>query len=216
MLQGVSMHATGTQWRNDMIQDIDYQAVLASLPVRNRDTVIRFLTGPMVDMWCKKYLVSSAPTAHLLRFKDCGFEYIFDLASHSQSSVDESTPADRVVVTFGYSVPTKAGRDSSRMRSFIGPSSRLGSQTDKGHFMSHASGGGLDVNLYPQRRDFNQRRKANPRSYVYYDMEKLTRDEPGTFYFNRPIYTDYSWRPALIEFGVVKPDGELWLERFEN
>lgn len=199
-----------------MRQEIDYETQLDQLPARDFDSVVGFLTGPMINTWCKKYLVTASRTANLLRVKDCGFEYIFDHASAGMQAVDQSSPADRVVVSFGRSLPTKEKRDSSRMQGFIGASSELGANTDKGHFMSHGSGGGLDINLYPQRRDFNQRRKSNPRSYVYYDMEKYTRENHGTFYFNRPIYTDLNWRPMHVEFGIVKTDGALWVEQFDN
>jgi len=43
------------------------------------------------------------------------------------------------------------------MKGFIGKSLLLGSNTDKGYFMSHGSGGGVDI---------NQRRKSNPTSYI--------------------------------------------------
>lgn len=199
-----------------MLQDIDYQTEIDRLPAQDYTRVTQFFTGPMVDIWCDRYLITAASSARLLRLKDCGFEYVFDHASSSLSTVDASSPADRVVVSFGTSLPTKAARDNSRMRGFVGRSSELGVNTDKGHFMSHGSGGGLDINLYPQRRDFNQRRRTNPRSYVYFDMEKYTRENRNTFYFNRPIYTDLSWRPKYVEFGIVRADGSLWIERFDN
>lgn len=178
--------------------------------------MVRHLRGPIAALWCDKYLLTAAPSACLLRLTDCGYEYIFDHASSSLASVGKNAPADRIVVVFGRSLPTTEARDASRMKGFIGRSSELGDNTDKGHFMSHGSGGGLDINLYPQRRDFNQRRKSNPRSYVYHEMEKYTRENRGTFYFNRPIYTDLGWRPSVIEFGIVRPDASLWIERFDN
>jgi len=30
------------------------------------------------------------------------------------------------------------------------------------------------------------------------------------------IYSDDSWVPSSLEYGVLKPDGELWVEWFEN
>jgi hypothetical protein len=199
-----------------MLHDIDYQAKIDRLPNQSYRSVVDFFRGPMVHIWCDKYLITAAPSASLLRLKDCGFEYIFDHSSKDLATIDESSPADRLVVIFGKSLPTTVKRDSSRMKGFIGRSSELGANTDKGHFMSHGSGGGLDINLYPQRRDFNQRRRSSPRSYVYFDMEKYTRENRDTFYFNRPIYTDQSWRPTYIEFGIVRTNGSLWIERFNN
>lgn len=195
---------------------IDYEARIQGLPRKDLDSIVRLFTGEIVEAWCRDYLLHASSTAYLLRVKDCGFEYIFDHASAALAKVDRSSPHDRVVAVFGRSMPTTETRDASRMKGFIGKSSELGDKTDKGHLMSHGAGGGLDINLYPQRRDFNQRRKSNPRSYVYYDMEKYTREHPGCFFFNRPLYADLTWRPVVVEFGIVRPDGSLWVEAFDN
>ena len=125
---------------------------------------------------------------------------------------------DRVVACWGKSQSPHGKRDSSRMSSFIGSSAELDANNirDKGHMMSHGTGGGLDINLYPQRRDLNQRRKSNPASYVYAEMEKYTRENSNVFYFNRLLYSNNTWIPSWIEFGVVKLDGNLWVEVFDN
>jgi len=31
---------------------------------------------------------------------------------------------------------------------------------------------------------------------------------PGTFFFNRPIYADLTSRPSTIEFGVLTSEGQ--------
>ena len=47
-------------------------------------------------------------------------------------------------------------------------------------------------------------------------METYCYENPGTFCFSRPIYTDGSSVPRLLEFGVLKDDGNLWVEVFDN
>lgn len=51
---------------------------------------------------------------------------------------------------------------------------------------------------------------------VYRRMERYGSDHPGTFVFSRLIYTDNSWVPSFLEYGVLMPDGKLWVEWFEN
>ena len=41
-------------------------------------------------------------------------------------------------------------------------------------------------------------------------------EHPGTLCFSRPVYSDGSARPTTLEFGVMRADGELWLEVFDN
>lgn len=47
-------------------------------------------------------------------------------------------------------------------------------------------------------------------------MEKYCREQEGTFCFSRPIYCDGSNVPRWLEFGVLKSDGTLWVEVFDN
>jgi hypothetical protein len=122
---------------------------------------------------------------------------------------------DRVVAVYGCSQPTPEQRDSSRMKGWLGPIRQtLGENTDKGHFIAHASGGGLAVNLFRQRSDVNQGQSASGK--IYRAMERYCADHPGTFCFNRALYNDDSNRPFAIEFGLIKRDLSLWVEQFEN
>jgi hypothetical protein len=52
---------------------------------------------------------------------------------------------------------------------------------------------------------------------VYRSMEKFAADHPGMFVFSRLLYSDNnSWVPCSLEYGVLKPDGKMWVECFEN
>lgn len=135
--------------------------------------------------------------------------YLFDLT------------LERVVVAYGLSQPPAKGRDTSRMRGFpdVGRSfaARLGAAApaaDKGHFLAHAAGGELDMNLFPQRRDLN--RGWSKEGKLYRRLERRIAGWPGTFHFHRPLYGDESWLPWRLELGVLLDDGEWWVERFAN
>jgi len=178
--------------------------------------MLQFFQQEMPNIWATSYDHMAKGPTNILEVKDSGYTYLFDFASSPGLGSASGILDDRVVASWGLSHAPSGARDSARMKGFIGASSELGDNTDKGHFMNHGSGGGLDINLFPQRRDLNQRRKTNPASYIYFDMEKYTRENPGTFYFSRPIYTDSSWRPAWIEYGLIRDNGTLWVEWFDN
>jgi hypothetical protein len=47
-------------------------------------------------------------------------------------------------------------------------------------------------------------------------MEDYCAAKMGTFCFSRPIYCDETAKPTFVEFGILKSDRELWVERFDN
>jgi hypothetical protein len=98
---------------------------------------------------------------------------------------------------------------------WLGPTTRtLGENTGKGHFIAHASGGGLAINLFRQRSDLNRGKSVAGK--IYRQMERSCAEHPGTFCFTRALYNDNSNRPFAIEFGLLKQDLSLWVQRFEN
>lgn len=104
------------------------------------------------------------------------------------------------------------------MRRFpLGPSdlarAGLRGRYDRGHFLAHAAGGGLDVNLFPQLAEVN--RGWSERGKVFRAMERICLARPGTYSFARPIYTTRTDHPYLVEFGLVVDDG-LRVELFPN
>jgi len=155
----------------------------------------------------------------ILHFEDHGFEYLFDLSSplSKQGGVQRSaTPDDRVVVVYGRSQGSKGKRDASRMRGFLGGGLKIDEKgsMDKGHFVGHGLGGGLDVNLFPQKTDVN--RYWSESGKVYGKMERYCRDHLDTFFFSRPIYSDETWVPSALEYGILLEADDLWVERFPN
>ncbi len=128
---------------------------------------------------------------------------------------------DRVALAYAFSTPSLTKRDSSRIRGFPNVNEsvkkRLGEKSfaaDKGHLVGHASGGPLDINLFPQRRELN--RGWSEEGKRYRTMERFVAGEIGTLFYSRPIYDDDSWIPDKLEYGILKPKGEWWIDCFQN
>jgi hypothetical protein len=47
-------------------------------------------------------------------------------------------------------------------------------------------------------------------------MKKYCLEHPGTFCFTRLVYSSRSWRPAVIEHGLLREDGVFWVHKFRN
>lgn len=128
---------------------------------------------------------------------------------------------ERVLIAYGISEPQLTARDKHRMRGFpdVNKSVQavLGAKAflaDRGHFLGHASGGALDINLFPQRRELN--RGWSPEGRRFREMERHVANAPGTFFYHRPAYDDATWIPKALEYGVLRNDVEWWVETFQN
>ncbi len=148
----------------------------------------------------EKYLLMTPRRSNLCRYFFKGFEYIYDDYSQLEATgVVPYSPTieSRVVGVLGRSRPTREPRDASRLKGWVGDTEKfLGENTDKGHFIAHTIGGGLEINIFAQRRDIN--RGWSDRGKVFRSMEKYCARHPGTFCFNRPIYRDDTSRPCRI------------------
>lgn len=167
------------------------------------------------EAWCAAYSAGFEENREIVRFNVEGFIYLFDLVSSSAFSGPVDA-ADRVVAVYGLSQATGRVRDSSRQQRFLGGGISIpGKGTyDKGHFIGRSMGGGLDVNLFPQRAHLNRGQSSAGKEFRA--METYAAAHPGTFVFARPIYADVSWVPAYLEYGVLKANGTVWVEQFEN
>lgn len=198
---------------------IDYSAVMAGAPQTEQEKIIEYLTETLPDVWRDEYDLMTATSTSVSLINDIeGFSFMFDLSFEvvAQGLVsEENSVEERVVAAFGCSRINDKQRDVARMKGFIGASSKVfGEDYDKGHFIGHSIGGGLDINLFPQNRYIN--RGWSERGKIYRKMERYGQENPGTFCFSRPIYADKTWKPWMIEYGLLMPDGQLWVERFEN
>ena len=161
-----------------------------------------------IATWCDEYS-EEYPDSYLLEVDLKTAVYWFDQTF------------ERVVVAYGLSTPPEAVRDVNRLRRFpdvrIGVDRVMGNDTfaaDRGHFLSHAAGGELDINLFPQRRELNRGWSAQGK--LFRQMERSAASRPGTFHFHRALYDDDTWIPSSLEYGVLEDDIDWWIESFEN
>ncbi|HEX8052307.1 MAG TPA: hypothetical protein VF517_04885 [Thermoleophilaceae bacterium] len=135
--------------------------------------------------------------------------YLFDTAPTTVGCGD-----DRVVAVWGRSRPADTPRDASRLKGFL-LDPAIWSQAGRGlgHFVGHAAGGNMDMNLFPQAIGLN--RGTSKRGRVWRSMERYVARHPGTPLFVRPTYGDQTWIPVMIDYGLLV-DGTLWSDRFEN
>lgn len=161
-----------------------------------------------VEQWCGEY-ASVFPEAE---FSEIHLDFSVFLFDHA---------FERVLLAYAVSVEQLMQRDSTRMRGF--PDVNVGVEglqccedlvADKGHFLGHASGGVLDINLFPHRRELN--RGWSREGKRFRGMEKYVAEHLGTFFYHRPIYDDETWIPTKLEYGVLREDREWWIGTFQN
>jgi len=198
-----------------MIQyKIDYANILGGFHGDLMDDVVSFLRDVLPEKWCERYRKMTSGETNILHFVDSSFDFLFDFTS--ELSTQEESAEDRVVAVYGKSRQQDTKRDASRIRGFLGGPFRLpeGGKHDKGHFIGHVLGGGLDVNLFPQRTVVN--RGWSETGKTYRAMERYCAKNVGTFCFSCPLYGDRTWIPTSIEYGLLVDKRELWVELFDN
>jgi hypothetical protein len=193
---------------------IDYDRIAKLAPSPEMPSITAFLAEELPYDWRDAYLDHTARAAHILRVLDEGFTYLFDYYS-TLGETGTGMVEDRLVCAFGTSRQASTKRNTNRQRGWVGPTEKtFGAHRDKGHYIPHSLGGGLEINLFVQSRELN--RGWSLPGGVYRSMERYGLDHPGTFLFNRPLYADGTAVPAMLEFGLLKADGQLWVERFAN
>jgi hypothetical protein len=197
---------------------IDYEGLARSILARGKRFDVSVLGDLLEGEWLYQYKGMTPRITNITGQTFNTYEYVYDdCASMEKAGAIPLTDKieSRVVYVHGFSSRPAIRRDVSRQRGWVGPTERyLGPATDKGHFMAHSIGGGLEINVFAQCRDIN--RGWSERGKLYRRMEKYCSDYIGTYCFSRPIYRDLSSRPNSIEFGILRSCGTLWVERFEN
>jgi len=161
------------------------------------------------DEWITAYYSMSSHDSIIMSLLVEGFTFLYDQACVGAGDAD-----DRVVAAYGWSTPNEHCRDVQRMLEYPLVYAQGKGRFDKGQIFAHSIGGGLDVNLFPMRSELN--RGWSKAGKVYRRMERYAASHPGTFVFSRLIYADNTWEPSSLEYGVLMPDGKLWVELFEN
>ena len=198
---------------------IDYKLIMSEMNRESYEQSIAIFCEKVSRIWIDNYRQNTDTITNIIRFEDKGFTFLFDDSSEllrNGTVTSEDCVDERVVVVYGRSKNPKTKRDNSRMRGFLGSFVNLFKDVsyDKGHFIGHSLGGGLDVNLFPQRSEIN--RGWSQKGKLYRSMERYCAENIGTFCFSRPIYNNKSWIPHEIEYGILLSPDNIWVEKFEN
>jgi hypothetical protein len=197
---------------------VDYEGLLTAARAESETNAAMILRERLPFKWRDLYVSTVTHPTNLVRFQFRTFEYICDHYSELEATGEvpyDQTIEDRVVAVLGISARADERRDAVRSRGWVGPPEEfLVTERDKGHFMAHCIGGGLDVNVFSQERCLN--RGWSPQGKIYRQMENYCYAQPGTFCFSRPVYADGSSIPRWLEFGLLKADQTLWVEVFDN
>lgn len=185
---------------------IDYARGLQTLDGEPLEEVLRIIRSDMPYAWLERYQRMCDGPVNVLAMTASGFDYLFDFCSE----LPENTREDRLAAAYGLSRAPAEKRNASRIRGF--PASH--DRGDRGHFIAHAAGGVLDINVFHQDPELNRGWSVEGKRYR--EMERYCAEHEGTFFFSRPIYADLSARPAEIEFGILLPGPSFWVDVFAN
>ena len=191
-------------------RDIPYEKILPDATVSG-SVDLTTLISLLENEWIARYIKCCEHKPHVLEFTEHEFTYLYD-----QATVNDKNAEDRLIAGYGVSTVQTEKRDANRIKTLLGSGFAFPDKGifDKGHVIAHTMGGALAVNLFPQRPELN--RGVSKAGKTYRRMEKYAAIHPGTFTFSRLIYSDKSWIPIALEYGLLMPDGRLWVEYFEN
>ena len=213
--------AMSVQERKAGAGQLDYASLFAGLERCPAEATGAAFVEQLLSVWKAAYLVMTPHVVDTFVVRHGSFQYMFD--DYATLEATGKVPYNpvfeaRLVAVVGWSKPQSGCRDDYRLKGWVGPTEAWwGRKWDKGHFIAHSIGGAVDqceLNVFIQRRSLNRGwSKAGKR---YRLMETYCVEHPETFCFSRPLYADGSARPTMLEFGVLRADGELWLEVFDN
>jgi len=200
---------------------LDYELILKEAGECSTEALISFLSEELPYLWRDAYARMTPRATEIVRMQRGFFEYIYDDYATLEASraVPYSLDAEaRLVGVLGRSEPKIEKRDDGRLRGWVGPTERMfGREWGKGHFIAHSIGGAVDgweLNVFVQRRELSRGWSEAGRRFR--DMEDYCALRAATFCFSRPLDVDPTAKPAFVEFGVLKSDGQLWVECFDN
>ena len=195
---------------------IDYQDYWLDVKGRSCEEISAYLLDHLRWCWHDIYEQNTPFKSDIVESPEGELTYQFD----TEMVMDGETclKAGRLVAVYG-KVGEIAGlklTSEKLRRRYLGATKDwLGPEgIDKGHFIGHTLGGSSNMVLFPQRREVN--RGWSEEGKKYQAMERYARENKGIMIFNRPIYSDESSWPRFFEFGLLKTDGELWVELFDN
>ena len=200
--------------------NIDYNNLLSLIDINDgyRDQITKILPK-MIYLWKQSYCKMGNPRPYIMGFSFDTYEVLFDqIEEYPDDGADTLADGyieERTIVAYGYSSKPQFERGINDINMRVDDQRKWADkETDRGHFIAHAIGGNIWVNIFPQRRDIN--RGASEAGKRYKAMEKYLLNNEGIFCFSRPIYFDFYNRPYLIEYGYIDRNFELIIEIFEN
>jgi hypothetical protein len=191
---------------------IDYVRLAAERVVTDA-TWDTFIRDALADRWVASYEAISGWQTEILEISQGELTFLFD-AGPTLIEARHGEGDDRVVAVWGRSTLPDRRRDRARLAGFL-PNPLLWSarNQDRGHFVAHAAGGGLDLNLFPQNAGLNRGRTEQGRRWR--TVERYAANHPGTPLFVRPLYDSESWVPVALDQAILTSQG-LQVERFAN
>ncbi|MBE9130163.1 pentapeptide repeat-containing protein [Coleofasciculus sp. LEGE 07081] len=202
----------------DALHDLsdDYRDVLSNLPP-DIDEASAQLCRIMSDLWMDVYCDKSGCNPRCIDLiTEDGYTYIIDSTESSSKRPEGSdVPATRVIAAYGYSQAPREGREQYFMKIPLSFRKNANKKLyDRGHFIGYAIGGTYQFNLYAQRRDVNQGITDTGKTFT--SMERYARNNLGILVYSRARYDDLTAHPAIVEYGLLKLDGELLVFTFDN
>ena len=194
----------------------DYYRILSELPGTDYEESVAYLRQKL-SVYLTEHYESQFGDADVRHFNDnVNRNYLLYFDCTDDYSGDQYSRAARMVFIFAKSVPNVSKRNAYRLRQYAGSFKGIPQLEgyDKGHFVAHCNDGQLDQNIYPQLKELN--RGFSAQGKLFRSMERYCQNNPGIFYFVRPIYSDLTCIPDKIDFGIFTQQGGLLLNRFDN
>ena len=194
---------------------IEYERLLVKVTSSEPPAGVEQVTEALFDAWRRAYRKMTQSPTCFQEFIYRDYRILLDrpslLVTRGVLPI-ERAPEDRIVVACGLSHRSQPRMEPS---SFLGEAaSWLGASDSRPYLPGEVLGTSMDVSLYPLHRNLRRERSVEGRAYRA--MQRYCADTPGTFCFSRPIYGSRSWSPTLIEHGLLKQDGTLWVRQFHN
>ncbi len=174
------------------LSNIDYDMLYSRAKTECRKEEIEaWVLNELSNVWIDAYNEMIQTSNEILEFSDGHYQCLFDYNY------------ERVVCFFGLSQSTTDARDENRQAGFIPDFTHHYHGKERGHFLSHCQGGGMDVNFFPQKKEIN--RGWSDAGKIYRKMERFCSKNPGIFCFSRSLYetNNVTWDPDQIEYGIV-------------
>ncbi|MDB5250660.1 MAG: hypothetical protein JWQ40_5054 [Segetibacter sp.] len=196
----------------------DYKQIFQDEGIASVREAYDFINTEIIYDWADLYKRESLISGDVTIQNFQGFTFAFDHTVADESAIACALPDSRVVAAFGIANISINFSNRAMMRKFWGPSTKafavFGDNYDKGHFIAHNSGGPIDINLFPHRRDINRGWSKEGKKYRL--MERHVAENRGTVVFSRPVYNDFSCCPAFIEYGYFDTSNKLEVDVFPN